>query len=1655
VEVSWEDDGDFELGEFLTVVAGEPVNANIDGKRTYGFDILNDFDFADWQKKAAINLFLGKALKNKIFPGSGDWQADVTYRWFGVDGPIDEGTAYFDGNKNGLLDFLDLNQNGIQDPNEPSEPVATTDLEGAFELLIPVGFDVDEDGMISAAEGQLAIVGGTDTSRNGTLAFPLVAPVGSAVVSPLTTLITSLVDDHGYTVANAEARVRQAFSLPDLDLTHTNPIKGSTDGDPAAATIFAAGAKLHNTYTQIASFTGNLPEAPPASFMADVFMRDLAAKIAMPGSAMNLSHPKVVLTLIESVMTEAGMVVDPTDTAQQELLSGAADVIAAGNQYIDALAISANVDFLTDVARAQVVAQGDAADQLAGAASGDIDIATVMQEFMDHSDTDHPLTDRIEAAETGIVRTPRLFLHNGSLVEGNSGATMMEFTVTIDFAPVSPVRVEWATAAALQAVAGVDFETGSGALTWDIGDTAPKTIQVPILGDTEFELDEDFLVLLFNPSGAVVEGDLGFGTILNDDVFHYSAPVGEPENNLLLQLHETGYNLFNNDGLEESHDFGGPVPVVITGSATDSNHLTVAWVSDSNALQGGLHFAGGEMTDTLAIQAGTAIQVEHHVESTTSGMVMIDGTMISYEGVEELIQEVVPVILDVPALIHEADTVTVRARGPSVELQESYTFAWTWRQGDAVLSSGDQDSFSFTPSQDGVYTLTLTASIEGRAPATTIQTIRVANAAPTARAESYTTDEDTTLSVQASSGLLINDTDPGPDPLSAVLVSGPAHAQSFTLNADGSFVYEPALNYSGPDSFRYLTSDGDLVSGVVTVSLTVVPVADAPSVSGSGAGAETAAIPLSIITTLADTDGSEAISSYQIRGLPAGAMLSRGTLHNGVWTLTPTDAASVTATFVDNGLFTLTVRATSRESANGVTASAEGPLTVTVANVRPDFEAGPNATLFPMVRGAFSRNFAFTDPGADTWSGTVNFGDGSGERPLTINQVTKSFAINHNYLASGRYTVTITVRDDDGGQHIDSFQVHAILAIVQFAQAAFVDMEKDGVSTVVTLTRDTDAVFSQVAVSITGGSAVGGADYVSGTFPMTVSFHPGETTKAVPITLRQEVLVERDETIDFVVAPVLNVKLGPQVTATFTIRNEDLPVLPVVGLNPNPSASLPEYTVDHLALPVQVPLSAPGLSGPVWFTARALSELNNLQSQYGFQVHFQGLFENWSGRGEKWLISTRLGGWYYLTPDGMLWRWGNGISRDTVVWSLPRSVHTYPQLLYQADSNQKSVTAQVTGAAVTIAAEPGFVGRVLVEVTASNGSQSSTGLFLVNVRNGHAPVLNHIPDRVISRSTRTLEIDLGVSDGDGDPLTLRAQAHTHESLLNEQHRFYVDPRGLFENWAGLRERWLRSGSTGDWYYLLPDGQLYYWTPSTTRWIATLSPRVHADPRLLYDAVSEQAPATVAVQDQRLIVTPSPNFAGSFPVQVSVTDGSAVTTQTFLVVILNRAPQLVPVEDQFSSSGSGARVLSLAVNDQDNDPLTITAQVTSQEYLLDQQFDFFVDPRGFFENAFGQGEKWLRSSTLGEWFYIRPDGQLYRWGRGVVADTWIATLDRRTHADPTRLVNVQNGISPVTASVLGRQLTITPEAGFVGSVTILLTVSDGAESASDWFTFTVF
>lgn len=111
--------------------------------------------------------------------------------------------------------------------------------------------------------------------------------------------------------------------------------------------------------------------------------------------------------------------------------------------------------------------------------------------------------------------------------------------------------------------------------------------------------------------------------------------------------------------------------------------------------------------------------------------------------------------------------------------------------------------------------------------ATVVITITPVNDPPQAVPDAYATAEDVALSVPALTGVLANDSDVENQALSASVSNQPEHG-SVELDSDGSFLYTPAADFFGTDTFGYMSSDGAASSVEVPVTITISAADDAP-----------------------------------------------------------------------------------------------------------------------------------------------------------------------------------------------------------------------------------------------------------------------------------------------------------------------------------------------------------------------------------------------------------------------------------------------------------------------------------------------------------------------------------------------------------------------------------------------------------------------------------------------------------------------------------------------------------------------------------------------------------------------------------------------------------------------------------------------------------
>jgi hypothetical protein len=119
---------------------------------------------------------------------------------------------------------------------------------------------------------------------------------------------------------------------------------------------------------------------------------------------------------------------------------------------------------------------------------------------------------------------PTIVQNDVSVFEGNIGETReMLFTFTLSAATGRSVSADYATSNVSATGSpscdneGADYETASGTITFQPGDTSTVTIPVKICGDTRAEAPEDFRINLSNLSNASPDLNHGIGTIFDND----------------------------------------------------------------------------------------------------------------------------------------------------------------------------------------------------------------------------------------------------------------------------------------------------------------------------------------------------------------------------------------------------------------------------------------------------------------------------------------------------------------------------------------------------------------------------------------------------------------------------------------------------------------------------------------------------------------------------------------------------------------------------------------------------------------------------------------------------------------------------------------------------------------------------------------------------------------------------------------------------------------------------------------------------------------------------------------------------------------------------------------------------------------------------------
>jgi len=295
-------------------------------------------------------------------------------------------------------------------------------------------------------------------------------------------------------------------------------------------------------------------------------------------------------------------------------------------------------------------------------------------------------------------------------------------------------------------------------------------------------------------------------------------------------------------------------------------------------------------------------------------------------------------------------------------------------------------------------------------------------------------------------------------------------------------------------------------------------------------------------------------------------------------------------------------------------------VVVTVNNVAPTVSTTP-ASVSLNDGDTLTQSGSFSDPGADTWGATVDYGEGDGPQVLALSGNT--FNLSNVYENVGVFTVTVTVTDDDlgSGQATVIVTVTNAVPVITLVDCTSCDGDDNivfGLTSDVSVTfTDPDGDLSTVTINWGDGSAdtilnnvAEGTISSSHTYAVTdIGFNPVTVTVDDGLDSDTDTSLTIGVIISFpgsdpITAPINNAKVQQGRTLPVKFIAQDSSGTPISTL----IVRIFTEDVDASALPIEAIRSPTPDNNNAIFDA--------VSGEYKFQMETAGLTAG-SGRGQE------------------------------------------------------------------------------------------------------------------------------------------------------------------------------------------------------------------------------------------------------------------------------------------------------------------------------------------------------------------------------------------------------------------------------------------------------
>ncbi len=441
------------------------------------------------------------------------------------------------------------------------------------------------------------------------------------------------------------------------------------------------------------------------------------------------------------------------------------------------------------------------------------------------------------------ARDPGSYTFAVNVVDGAGGSDAETITVTVNEVNVAPVlnpignqTVDEQTLLTFTATA-TDSDLPANGLTFSLaGEPAGASID-PVSG-----------VFTWTPSETQGPGVFTLDVTVADG----GAPAGNDSETITITVNETNVApVVANPGDQTSTE-NDPISLAVVATDADVPANTLTW--SATGLPDGLAIGPltGTISGTVSYDAAAGSPHVVTVTATDNGIPNLANSVVFVWNVIDLNRP--PIALDDAGSVAEDLIVTIDVLGNDSDPDLDALIVSGVTQGirGSVTNNGTDVTYMPDLNWNGTDTFTYTAT-DGRGgfnTATVTVVVTPVNDNPVAGDDAAMVLED----VASIVNVLTNDTDIDGDPLTVISVTQGGNG---SVTTNGTTVsYLPDLNWNGTDTFTYDVADGNGGFDTAVVSITVVPVNDAPvAVNDAIALNEDGSGSVSVLTNDFDVDG--------------------------------------------------------------------------------------------------------------------------------------------------------------------------------------------------------------------------------------------------------------------------------------------------------------------------------------------------------------------------------------------------------------------------------------------------------------------------------------------------------------------------------------------------------------------------------------------------------------------------------------------------------------------------------------------------------------------------------------------------------------------------------------------------------------------------------